>query len=199
MASQRVGRAAIVGAGIVGLSVAWFLQEHGVDVTVMDRQGVAAGASAGNAGWICPSLAVPLPDKSVLRYGAQSLLRAGAPLRIAPLSPPSTWRFLAGFARHCTQAQWLKGAASYIAINALALESYDRMKEGGILAEVIPAPLFVVFETASGAAAFGHEIEALRSLGAELIVTELDERELHREQPALSPSVRYGFRLERQG
>jgi hypothetical protein len=73
------------------------------------------------------------------------------------------------------------------------------MKEGGILAEVIPAPLFVVFETASGAAAFGHEIEALRSLGAELIVTELDERELHREQPALSPSVRYGFRLERQG
>ena len=53
----------VVGAGIVGLSTAWFLQERGVEVTVVDRGGVAAGASWGNAGWIAPGLAIPLNSR----------------------------------------------------------------------------------------------------------------------------------------
>ena len=66
----RPRSAIVVGAGIVGLSTAWFLQEHGVSVTVVDRTGVAAGASWGNAGWIAPALSVPLNDPRTLRYGA---------------------------------------------------------------------------------------------------------------------------------
>ena len=38
-------RVAVVGAGMVGLATGWFLQEHGVEVTVIDRTGVAAGSS----------------------------------------------------------------------------------------------------------------------------------------------------------
>src|SRR5574337_1160461 len=64
--------AIVVGAGIVGLSTAWFLQERGVDVTVVDRTGVAAGSSWGNAGWISPALAIPLNEPGTLRYGLPS-------------------------------------------------------------------------------------------------------------------------------
>lgn len=52
----------VVGAGIVGLSTAWFLQKHGVGVTVVERDTVASGSSWGNAGWIAPGLAIPLNE-----------------------------------------------------------------------------------------------------------------------------------------
>lgn len=44
----------VIGAGMVGLSTAWFLQQRGVKVMVVDREGVAAGSSWGNAGWLAP-------------------------------------------------------------------------------------------------------------------------------------------------
>jgi len=74
--------AIVVGAGIVGLSTAWFLQERGLDVTVVDRTGVAAGASWGNAGWIAPALTLPLNSPGVLRYGLRALVDPAAPLHI---------------------------------------------------------------------------------------------------------------------
>jgi D-amino-acid dehydrogenase len=49
---------------------------------VFDRRDVAAGASAGNAGWISPAMVAPLPESSVLRYGLVSLLRPASPLRM---------------------------------------------------------------------------------------------------------------------
>ncbi|EJZ04306.1 NAD(P)/FAD-dependent oxidoreductase, partial [Mycolicibacterium vaccae] len=64
-------RVAVIGAGMVGLCTAWYLQERGVDVTVIDADGVAAGSSWGNAGWLTPSIATPLPEPAVLKYGVR--------------------------------------------------------------------------------------------------------------------------------
>src|SRR5690242_5210798 len=83
--------AVVVGGGIVGLSVAWFLQEHGVEVTVVERAEVGAGASWGNAGWISPGLAIPLPEPSVLRYGFRSLMDPDAPLYVPTKPDPKLW------------------------------------------------------------------------------------------------------------
>ena len=40
----------MVGAGLLGLSTAWFLQEHGTAVTVLERGTVALGELARQAG-----------------------------------------------------------------------------------------------------------------------------------------------------
>ena len=93
-------RVAVVGAGMVGLATAWFLQERGVEVTVIDRDGVAAGASWGNAGWLTPGIATPLPEPAVLKYGLRAVLSPSSPVYVPPSANPDFLKFVTGFTRH---------------------------------------------------------------------------------------------------
>jgi D-amino-acid dehydrogenase len=194
MAREGGSRAAVVGAGIVGLSVAWFLQEEGFEVTVFDRRGVAAGASAGNAGWITPGMAAPLPEPGVIGYALRSLARRDSPLRVAPTALPGTGRFLASFARNCTLARWTAGVAGLAGLCAQALDAYDVLEQGGVKAELSPAPIVMAFGDAASAAPVREELRILAGAG----VTELSQRELRAERPLVSARARLGLRLDGQ-
>ena len=106
MSAQSSGRAprhvVVAGAGIVGLSTAWFLQERGVEVTVIDGVGVAGGSSWGNAGWLAPALTTPLPEPAVLAYGLKAVLSPSSPVYVPLRFDAGLIRFLAGFARNST-------------------------------------------------------------------------------------------------
>ena len=191
-----MSRAAVVGAGIVGLSVAWFLQEEGFDVTVFDARDIAAGASAGNAGWITPGMVAPLAEPGVLGYALRSLIRRDSPLRLAPSALPATARFLSLFALNCTQAKWDRGVESFAGICALAQSSYDLQERAGVTARVCPAPIVMAFTSAAEAAPVTRELRATAS-GYQL--SELSERELRSECPLLCDQARHGLRLDGQG
>ncbi len=64
----------VVGAGVVGLSAALALQMRGLAVTVLDREGPAAGASAGNAGALAFSDILPLASPGILWKAPKWLL-----------------------------------------------------------------------------------------------------------------------------
>ena len=162
---MTASRAAIVGAGVVGLSVAWFLQEEGFQVTVYDARGVAGGASAGNAGWICPAMVAPLPEPSVLRYGIASVLRPGSPVRIPLAAFPGTWRFLVAFAANCTSRRWLAGVSGYAPLNALTLPSYDALAQAGVAATIQNSAMVVAFDGPGQAVALRHELAAVAAAG----------------------------------
>ena len=49
---MRRAEVAVVGAGVTGLSVAWHLRRRGVDVVVLERRGIAAGASGVQPGGV---------------------------------------------------------------------------------------------------------------------------------------------------
>src|SRR5690349_23695937 len=93
---------AVIGAGMVGLSTAWFLQETGVRVTVYEREYVGAGASWGNAGWLAPALTAPLPEPAVLRYGLRAVLSPRSPVYLPPRADRDLARFLVSFVKHST-------------------------------------------------------------------------------------------------
>ena len=74
-----VARAIIVGAGMVGLATAWHLQERGYDVKVVDRKGVAAGSSWGNAGWLAPAKTIPLAESGLWGHPTRRSCRSHDP------------------------------------------------------------------------------------------------------------------------
>jgi D-amino-acid dehydrogenase len=74
----------VVGAGVVGLSAALALQARGRTVTVLDREGPAAGASAGNAGAFAFTDILPLASPGILRKAPKWLLDPLGPLSVPP-------------------------------------------------------------------------------------------------------------------
>lgn len=59
--------ALVIGAGVVGLSTALYLQRAGRQVAVIDPLGPAGGASFGNAGMLSPDTATPIAMPGMLR------------------------------------------------------------------------------------------------------------------------------------
>ncbi|MBB4065887.1 NAD(P)/FAD-dependent oxidoreductase [Gellertiella hungarica] len=74
----------VVGAGVVGLSAAISASARGLSVTVVDREGPAAGASAGNAGAFAFTDILPLASPGILRKAPRWLLDPLGPLTVPP-------------------------------------------------------------------------------------------------------------------
>ena len=59
----------IIGGGIVGLSTAYYLQQEGCEVIVIDKSDISSGASFVNAGYISPSHVIPLSAPGMVASG----------------------------------------------------------------------------------------------------------------------------------
>lgn len=188
----------VVGAGIVGLSTAWFLAERGVEVTVVDRTGVAAGASWGNAGWVSPALTIPLNQPATLAYGLRSLFNPAAPLHIPPTADPALWSFLARFAVACRPSVWRRAVAANLPFNQECLEAFDVLTGNGVDVPTTDGPITAVFGTAGHAAHLEAELRALQRAGQELDYRLLSGEQLREQAPLVSSAAAVGVSVEHQ-
>ncbi len=74
----------IIGAGIIGISAALELQSKGFNVRVIDRKGIAAETSQGNAGAFAFSEVTPLATPGILRQAPKWLVDPLGPLSVPP-------------------------------------------------------------------------------------------------------------------
>jgi len=96
----------VIGAGVTGLTAAWYLRADGHQVTVVERgSGVALQASHANGGQLSYNYVAPLAAPGVLAKLPAWLLRADAPVRFRPKLDPGQWRWLFDFLCACNRSQ----------------------------------------------------------------------------------------------
>ncbi len=81
-------RITVIGAGIIGVSTALELQKRGCQVLLIDREGVASGASKGNAGAFAFAEVEPLAHPGIMRKAPKWLFDPLGPLSIPPSYAP---------------------------------------------------------------------------------------------------------------
>lgn len=119
----------VVGAGIVGLSIAQFLCDEGLHVLVLDRQGIAAEASRGNAGAFAFSDIFPLASPGIIRQAPKWLLDPLGPLSIPPSYLPRIAPWLWKFWRASRRSQVEASTAAQAGLMRLAAAITPRLLE----------------------------------------------------------------------
>ena len=97
----------VLGAGVIGVTSAYYLAKNGHEVTVVDRQSEPAlETSFANAGEVSPGYASPWAGPGVPIKAIKWLLMKHGPLVIRPTLDPSMWAWLIKMLRNCTSARY---------------------------------------------------------------------------------------------
>jgi D-amino-acid dehydrogenase len=120
-------RVLILGSGVIGTTMAYYLARAGHEVEVVDRQpGPGLETSYANAGEVSPGYSAPWAGPGVPLKAIQWLLMHHSPLVIKPMLDPSMWRWGASMLRNCTEARYRVNKGRMV---RLAEYSRDCLKE----------------------------------------------------------------------
>jgi D-amino-acid dehydrogenase len=140
-------RVIVIGGGAVGLCVAEALSARGCEITVLERDRCGCGASAGNAGWITPSLAAPVPGPGVIGASLRWLLDPSGPLWIRPTPSRTMLSWITRFIVSCRPPAYERGMSALQQAAALAGPAFDALTGRGVEFELHDDPLlFPAFE-----------------------------------------------------
>ncbi|MFC8304474.1 NAD(P)/FAD-dependent oxidoreductase [Specibacter sp. NPDC057265] len=201
VSAKAPGHVVVIGAGIIGLSTAWYLQEQGIKVTVVDRGEVGSGSSWGNAGWLTPALTLPLSEPAVLGYGFKAMLDPSSPLYIPLSTDPSLLKFLAGFARNCTPGKWRAAMKVFAEIGRTGIDAFGELAAGtpAMAEPTRPAePFLTGFASLKDRDALVREFHMIRETGGEVDFTLLSGAQIQELEPTLGTAVVAGVEIRRQ-
>lgn len=182
-------RIAVIGAGILGVSSAWYLASEGHEVTVLDRAGEVAGeTSHANAGLVVASTSGSWASPQAIRILAGSLFKEHAAFGFRWDSDPHFWLWGLEFLRNCT---WARNRRNAHAKLMLAMYSRDQILE-------LERELNLAYHRNTAGALYLHReestldahaagIERLSELG--ITLKRLSRDQLAAAEPALGPAA----------
>lgn len=119
----------VIGGGIIGMSCAYELSQQGAQVTLIDKGEVGYGCSYGNAGWVTPCFAMPLPMPGMLLKSIGWLMDPDSPLYIKPSADPMLFKWLFRFLRSMNQPLMLQSIKSLVEISQYSVDAYSKLNE----------------------------------------------------------------------
>ena len=118
---------AIIGAGIVGVSTAIWLQRAGHDVTLIDRLGPGEGTSFGNGGVLASCACVPVTVPGLIGKAPLMLLDKNAPLFLKWAYLPKLLRWLAKYLSHANKKDVERAAKALFGVVGSSLEEHQAL------------------------------------------------------------------------
>ncbi|WP_417433980.1 NAD(P)/FAD-dependent oxidoreductase [Hoeflea sp.] len=121
---------AIIGAGIVGVSTAIWLQRDGHKVVLIDGKGIGEGASYGNGGVLASCSIVPVTAPGLLRKAPGMLLDPGQPLFLKWSYLPKLAPWLIKYLGHANAADTKRIAAAMAPLVGDSLGEHQALSAG---------------------------------------------------------------------
>ncbi|HEV2300185.1 MAG TPA: FAD-binding oxidoreductase [Stellaceae bacterium] len=177
-------RVAVVGAGILGMACARFLQRDGHAVTVIDPREPGDGASFGNAGVIANCDVAPLSMPGVLRRVPGMLLDPSGPLVLRWRYLPKIAPWLLAFLEASRRSEEI--AAALAPLLAGARPAYDALlREAGAADLIRDTGWLKLFSTERALRQMDEQCRLMRRHGIRFEA--LDAPGIRRLEPGLAP------------
>ena len=179
----------VLGAGVIGVTSAYYLAKAGHEVTVLDRQtGPALETSFANAGEVSPGYASPWAAPGIPQKALKWLFMKHAPLVIRPMADLATWRWMLAMLGNCTAARYALNKGRMVRIAEYSRDCLMALRaETGIAYDERMQGTLQVFRTQKQLDGIGKDIEVLRADGVPFEV--LDRTGCVAAEPGLAPAA----------
>ncbi|MGF1592884.1 MAG: NAD(P)/FAD-dependent oxidoreductase [Kiloniellaceae bacterium] len=186
MSQNATAPVVVVGAGIVGVCCALYLQRDGRQVILVDRGEPGEGTSFGNGSIITEEAVVPVQTPGVARQVPGMLADPLGPLAIRWSYLPRIAPWLFHFIRASSPGRVEEISVALRQLLDGARAAYDPLLEAAGIRDMIRRSGWVsVYETEAGFRSYAPKLELQRRRGVKLEV--LGPEELRQLEPGLAP------------
>ena len=179
-------RVIVLGAGVVGVTSAYYLQQAGHEVVVIDRQpGPALETSFANAGEVSPGYASPWAAPGIPQKAVRWLMMKHAPLILRPKPDAAMLRWLAMMLRNCTEARYALNKSRMVGLAEFSRDELKVLREKlGIAYDERAQGTLQLFRTEKQLAGAAKDMAVLDDFGVDYEL--LDRAGCVRAEPGLA-------------
>jgi D-amino-acid dehydrogenase len=178
----------VLGAGVIGVTTAWYLAEAGHRVTVLEKNPAAGhGTSYANAAQISPALSSPWAFPGLVTKAASWLFAEYPPLVLSRMPDAAMTRFLWRMWRASSVEQYVTAKRDMVRLAEYSRDCSDALRETiGIQYAGRQKGLIVAFREQAQADGYARDLAVLDELGVPH--RSLGRDELLAREPNLDPA-----------